>query len=123
MKKVRVLKDMLPVAEKDGICYLHYLQDFFTQRYIDLLFNNECIELVEEVKSLEEKFEEELCNHHRLRIKGNQFANDYVLKMKLTQIASDHFKERFDGAYSNLGVAGLSDCCAELRKAMFGDND
>jgi len=124
MKKVRVTKEFPFVNVGDeflisedsmlfninGVC--------FETRFLESGMIGKWLEWVEEDKSLEEKFNDEIEKNKSF------FMESELWNKVLAKIATDHFKERFNkvlpsGKAIHATTKGLSDLILELEKAMF----
>lgn len=104
MKKVRILKDLMPFFEKkDGIFDIVHIQENFSKKAIKFLLDNKYLEWVEEEKSLEE------------RLVGNHLPVDQA------QIATDYFRDKFDKADDRHSTGEIDEHLGlYLRTALFG---
>lgn len=127
MKRVRVLKEM-PFA-KVGQMFEKSLGTtlfciggiLYTQQNVDGLIGK-WLEWVEEEKSLEEKLESSpdlSITSGTPQEDGHYHTTHSANYKKLSQLATDHFKEKFDEAAENQGHSDMWGV-KELRKTMFG---
>jgi len=125
MNKVIVLKKMpfkinrdigeiLELTFYNGITESLKQGYFFGKTAIKDMIGEGYLKWVEEEKTLEEEIENKLCQIPSI-------AGSRSISLDLAQIATDHFKSKFDEARTEQRG---NDCksCGFIRKAMFGED-